>query len=80
MYLGLHLATKAHLKIEKRPGRKSAAMKAIEAMNAMIAAAARVGQNLVVDHFMFLDPPFLQDCIWELVDVPVLPVNLKPSA
>ena len=55
------------------------ARRAIEAMNGMIAGAAHAGQNMIVDHFMFLDPPFLQDCIWRLVDVPVLLVNLKPS-
>jgi chloramphenicol 3-O-phosphotransferase len=54
-------------------------MKALEAMHAMVAAAARVGQNMVVDHLMFLDPPVLQDCIWRLADVPVLFVCLKPS-
>ena len=54
-------------------------MKALEAMHAMIAAAAQVGQNMVVDHLMFLDPPVLQDCIWRLADVPVLFVCLKPS-
>ena len=53
--------------------------KAIEAMHEMIAAAARVGQNMVVDHLMFIDPPILQDCIWRMADVPVLFVNLKPS-
>lgn len=53
--------------------------KAIEAMHEMIAAAARVGQNMVVDHLMFLDPPILQDCIWRMADVAVLFVNLKPS-
>lgn len=55
------------------------AMKALEAMHAMIAAASRVGQNMVVDHLMLLDPPVLQDCIWRMADVPVLFVNLKPS-
>jgi chloramphenicol 3-O-phosphotransferase len=53
--------------------------KAIEAMHEMIAAAARIGQNMIVDHLMFLDPPILQDCIWRLADVPVLFVNLRPS-
>jgi chloramphenicol 3-O-phosphotransferase len=43
----------------------------------MIAAASRLGQNLVVDHLMFLDPPIIQDCIWRLEDRPVLFVNLK---
>lgn len=54
-------------------------MAALSAMHEMIAAASRVGQNMVVDHLMFLDPPVLQDCIWRMTDVPVLFVNLKPS-
>ena len=54
-------------------------MKALQAMHEMIGAAARVGQNMVVDHLMFLDPPVLQDCIWRMADVPVLFVCLKPS-
>jgi chloramphenicol 3-O-phosphotransferase len=48
-------------------------------MHAMIAAASRTGQNMMVDHLMFLDPPVLQDAVWRMVDVPVLFVNLKPS-
>jgi chloramphenicol 3-O-phosphotransferase len=55
------------------------AIKALEAMHEMIAAASRVEQNMVVDHLMFLDPPVIQDCIWRMADVPVLFVNLKPS-
>ena len=54
-------------------------MKALAAMHAMIAAAAQTGQNMVVDHLMFVDPPVLQDAIWRMADVPVLFVNLKPS-
>lgn len=54
-------------------------MKALAAMHAMIAAASRTGQNMVVDHLTFLDPPVLQDAIWRMADVPVLFVNLKPS-
>jgi len=54
-------------------------MQALSAMHAMIAAAARTGQNVVVDHLMFVDPPVLQDCVWRIADVPVLFVNLKPS-
>ncbi len=54
-------------------------MKALSAMHAMIAAAAQTGQNMVVDHLMFVDPPVLQDAIWRMADVPVLFVNLKPS-
>jgi chloramphenicol 3-O-phosphotransferase len=55
------------------------AMKAVAAMHEMIAAASRVGQNMIIDHSLFLDPPLLQDCVWRLTDVPVLLVNLKPS-
>lgn len=54
-------------------------MQAIAAMHEMIAAAARIGQNMVVDQLAFTDPPVLQDAIWRLADVPVLFVNLKPS-
>lgn len=54
-------------------------MDALAAMHAMIAAASRTGQAMVVDHLMFIDPPVLQDCIWRMEDVPVLFVNLKPS-
>ena len=54
-------------------------MKTLEAMHAMIAAASRVGQAMIVDHLMFVDPPVLQDCIWRMEDVPVLFVNLRPS-
>ena len=54
-------------------------MKALSAMHAMVAAAARTGQNMVVDHLMFVDPPVLQDAVWRMADVPVLFVNLKPS-
>jgi chloramphenicol 3-O-phosphotransferase len=54
-------------------------MNALSAMHAMVAAAARTGQNMVVDHLTFLDPPVLQDAIWRMADVQVLFVNLKPS-
>lgn len=54
-------------------------LKALAAVHAMIAAASRTGQSVVVDHLMFLDPPVLQDAIWRITDVPVLFVNLKPS-
>jgi chloramphenicol 3-O-phosphotransferase len=50
---------------------------ALQGLHEMIAGASRVGQNLVVDHLMFLDPPVLQDCIWRLEDRPVLFVNLR---
>ena len=51
---------------------------AMRAMHEMVAAAARSGQNMVVDHLMFLNPPILQDCIWRLEGLPVLFVALKP--
>src|SRR5690606_15678880 len=35
-------------------------MKALSAFHEMIAAASRTGQNMVVDHLMFVDPPVLQ--------------------
>jgi chloramphenicol 3-O-phosphotransferase len=54
-------------------------MQVLAAMHAMAAAAARTGQNMVVDHLMFVDPPVLQDAIWRMADVPVLFVNLKPA-
>jgi chloramphenicol 3-O-phosphotransferase len=54
-------------------------LQALSAMHEMIAAAARVGQNMVVDHLAFVDPPVLQDAVWRMADVPVLFVNLKPS-
>jgi chloramphenicol 3-O-phosphotransferase len=54
-------------------------IKAMQAMHEMVAAASRVGQSMVVDHLLSIDPPVLQDCIWHMVDVPVLLVCLKPS-
>ena len=43
-----------------------------------VAAAARQGCNIILDHLMITDPPLLQDCIWRLDDLPVLYVTLKP--
>jgi len=54
-------------------------IKAVCAMHAMIAAASEAGQDIVVDHLTFVDPPVLQDCVWRLKDVPVLFVALKPA-
>ncbi len=51
---------------------------ALHAMHEMIAAAARSGQNIIVDHCTWVDPPVLQDLISRTVDVPVLFVALKP--
>lgn len=55
-----------------------AGIRAVSAMHEMIAAASSVGQDIVVDHLTFVDPPVLQDCVWRLQDVPVLFVALKP--
>jgi chloramphenicol 3-O-phosphotransferase len=55
----------------------AAGWKALQAMHEMIAAASRLGQSLVVDHLLFVDPPILQDCIWRLEGLPVLFVNLR---
>lgn len=54
------------------------AMEAMRTFHEMIATASRQGQNLIVDHFTFIDPPILQDCIWRLVGLLVLFVALKP--
>ncbi|MDE2303360.1 MAG: AAA family ATPase [Sphingomonadales bacterium] len=43
-----------------------------------IAAAAREGANIIVDHLLMQDPAVLQDCIWRLDGLPVLLVTLKP--
>ena len=53
-------------------------LSAIQAFHEMIAAASRAGQNLVLDHLFFVDPPFLQDLVWRLQGLPVLFVALKP--
>jgi chloramphenicol 3-O-phosphotransferase len=50
----------------------------VRALHEMVAAAARSGQNMVIDHLAFVDPPLLQDLIWRLEGVPVLFVSLKP--
>ncbi len=51
---------------------------ALHALHDMIAAAARAGQHIIVDHCTWVDPPVLQDLIWRTADVPVLFVVLKP--
>lgn len=61
-----------------RMGFGPAGIRAVSAMHEMIAAASNAGQNIVVDHLTFVDPPVLQDCVWRLQDVPVLFVALKP--
>jgi chloramphenicol 3-O-phosphotransferase len=52
--------------------------RAMQAFHAMIAAAARAGRNVIVDHIMFVDPPILQDCVWQLEGLPVHFVGLQP--
>ncbi|MBV1687168.1 AAA family ATPase [Novosphingobium sp. G106] len=52
---------------------------ALHAMHDMIAAAAKSGQDIIVDHCTWVDPPILQDLIWRLEEVPVLFVVLKPD-
>ena len=54
------------------------AWQALAALHDMIAAASRVGQNVVADQIMFLEPAVLQDCIWRLQGLPVLFVAVKP--
>jgi len=51
---------------------------AFAAFHDMIAAASKAGQNVILDHIMFVDPPILQDCIWRLKDVPVTFVSVQP--
>ena len=48
------------------------------AFHESVAAVARQGCNIIIDHLMITDPPILQDCIWRLQDLPVLLVTLKP--
>jgi chloramphenicol 3-O-phosphotransferase len=50
----------------------------VRALHEMIAAAARSGQNMIIDHLAFVDPPLLQDLIWRLQGIPVLFVSLRP--
>lgn len=54
------------------------AWKATQALHEMIAAAARIGQNIVADHHLFTDPPVLQDIVWRLEGVPAVLVSLRP--
>jgi chloramphenicol 3-O-phosphotransferase len=48
------------------------------AFHEWVAASARQGCNIILDHLMMVDPPILQDCIWRIADLPVLFVTLKP--
>jgi chloramphenicol 3-O-phosphotransferase len=45
----------------------------------MAAAAARNGQNVVMDHVPTTSPPLLQSCVAALKGLPVLFVALKPE-
>lgn len=63
---------------QPRMGFGAPGWRALGAFHEMIAAAARSGQSVIVDHLMFVDPPILQDCIWRLKDVSVLFVVLRP--
>jgi chloramphenicol 3-O-phosphotransferase len=51
---------------------------AFRTFHAWIAAASREGCNIIIDHLMLVDPPILQDAIWQMRDLPVLFVLLKP--
>lgn len=51
---------------------------AFRTFHAWIAAASREGCNIIIDHLMLIDPPILQDAIWQMQDLPVLLVVLKP--
>ena len=51
---------------------------AFRTLHAWVAAAAREGCNIVLDHLAMTDPPVLQDLIWQLEGLDVLFVCLKP--
>ena len=51
---------------------------AFRTLHAWIAAAAREGCNIALDHLAMTDPPVLQDLIWQLEGLDVLFVCLKP--
>lgn len=48
------------------------------AMHEWIAAASRVGCNIIFDHLLLTDPPLLPDLAWRLEGLPALLVTLKP--
>lgn len=50
----------------------------IDAYHQMVAAAARSGQNVIIDHVPTTSPPLLQRCAAALAGLPVLFVALKP--
>lgn len=51
---------------------------AFRTLHAWVAAAAREGCNIVIDHLAMTDPPVLQDLVWRLEGLDVLFVCLKP--
>jgi chloramphenicol 3-O-phosphotransferase len=53
--------------------------KAFGALHEWVAAAARQGCNIILDHITLVDPPVLQDLVWRLEGLPVLYVSLKPD-
>jgi len=50
----------------------------IRSFHRMAAAAAKSGQNLVIDHIATVEPPILQDCVEVFAGLPVYFVALKP--
>jgi chloramphenicol 3-O-phosphotransferase len=52
--------------------------RAFATLHEWVAAAARQGCNIILDHLMMSDPPVLQDAIWRMAGLPVLLVTLKP--
>lgn len=51
---------------------------AFRAFHAWVAAAAREGCNIVIDHLAMTDPPLLQDLVWRLDGLDATLVCLKP--
>jgi chloramphenicol 3-O-phosphotransferase len=54
-------------------------VKAFGVLHEWVAAAAREGCNIALDHLAMIDPPVLQDLVRRLAGLPVLFVCLKPS-
>ena len=52
---------------------------AFRTLHGWVATAAREGCNIILDHLAMSDPPVLQDLVWQLEDLPVLFVCLRPS-
>lgn len=53
-------------------------VQAFATLHEWLAAASRVGCNIIFDHLLMTDPPVLQDCVRRLDGLPVLLVTLKP--